>query len=94
MPLTEGVQFKAVLQKGNRIQVPRLIRWQFKMEPTQILKVTVEDIDGRETSFYAKMNKDGRLTIPKLDLKVMEHEEEDHEDYILKVLLEPVERTS
>ena len=94
MPLTEGVRFKAVLQKGNRIQVPRLIRWQFKMEPTQILKVTVEDMDGRETSFYAKMNKDGRLTIPKLDLKVLEHEEEDPEHYILEVLLGPVEGTS
>jgi len=37
MPLTEKVTFKTLLQKGNRLQVPELIRWQFKMESNQIL---------------------------------------------------------
>jgi hypothetical protein len=41
MPLTEKITFKTTLQKGNRIQVPKLIRWQFKLEPTQTLKVGV-----------------------------------------------------
>jgi len=33
LPLTEKVKFKTLLQHGNRIQVPKLVRWQFKMEP-------------------------------------------------------------
>ena len=40
-PLTEAVEFKTVLQKGNRVQPPKLIRWKFKLETDQILKVTV-----------------------------------------------------
>jgi hypothetical protein len=41
MPLTGGVEFRAVLQKGNRVQVPKLVRWEFKMEPGQVLKIEV-----------------------------------------------------
>jgi hypothetical protein len=42
VPLTEAVSFKTLLQKGNRVQVPKLVRWQFKLETTQVLKVTVK----------------------------------------------------
>lgn len=28
LPLSEPVGFKVVLQRGNRVQVPRLVRWQ------------------------------------------------------------------
>jgi len=41
LPLTEAVEFKTILQKGNRVQLPRLIRWKFKLETDQILKVIV-----------------------------------------------------
>jgi hypothetical protein len=41
VPLTERVSFKAVLQKGNRVQVPKLVRWRFKLETSQVLKATV-----------------------------------------------------
>jgi hypothetical protein len=37
MPLIEKVNFKTILQKGNKIQVPELIRWQFKVETNQML---------------------------------------------------------
>ena len=40
-PLATRVSFEAVLEKGNRLQVPKLIRWQFKMEQTQVLGVGV-----------------------------------------------------
>ena len=33
--------FKAVLQRGNKVQVPRLLRWQYRMEPDQVLGVEV-----------------------------------------------------
>jgi len=93
LPLTESVDFKARLQKGNRIQIPRLIRWQFKMEPSQVLKVTVrpEGLGFSEEEFYARMNRDGRITIPKLILDILEDEDESLVGYVLKVSLEPVE---
>jgi hypothetical protein len=89
MPLTESVDFKAILQKGNRIQIPRLIRWQYKMEPNQVLKVKVKTERWREEEFYARMGKDGRLTIPKLTLELLQQEDESLVGYVLEVTLEP-----
>ncbi len=93
MPLTEEFEFKAKLQKGNRVQLPKLVRWQFKMEPTQVLKTTVS-IQGSYSGevFYARMGKDGRLTIPKLTLELLKEELDDGEnlfDFVLEVMLEP-----
>lgn len=90
MPLTESVSFKAVLQKGNRVQIPRLVRWQFKLEPTQILNIQVEAEDlVCEEEFLGQMNKDGRITIPKLVISILKEEEETLEGHILKVTLKP-----
>ncbi len=67
MPLTERVEFKAILQRGNRIQTPRMIRWKFKLDSNQALKITVAPAQtlisgfiGRET-FYASISKDGYI---------------------------------
>jgi hypothetical protein len=89
MPLTESVDFKAVLQRGNRIQIPRLIRWQYRMEPDQVLKVKVKTESWREEEFYARMGKDGRLTIPKLTLELLQQEDESLAGSVLEVTLEP-----
>jgi hypothetical protein len=97
MPLTKTVSFKAVLQKGNRVQVPKLIRWQFKLEPQQVLKVEVKPGGpfGNEETFYAKMNRDGRITIPKLTLELLTNEDEESlVGSIFKMELEPVEGAS
>jgi len=40
MPLSEKVKFVARLQKGNRVQIPKHIRWRFKLEIWQALKIT------------------------------------------------------
>lgn len=90
MPITESVSFKAVLQKGNRIQIPRLVRWQYKLEPTQVLNITVE-VEGAVGSeeFLGRMNKDGRITIPKLIIDLLKDEEETLEGQILEVTLTP-----
>jgi hypothetical protein len=95
MPLTQKVTFKTVLQRGNRVQVPKFVRWQFKMEPDQVLKIGV----GAHTlgiwceweSFYGKMGKDGRILIPKLTLALLrsENEKPDLTDYVMEVTLEP-----
>jgi hypothetical protein len=90
LPLTEKVEFKTVLQKGNRIQIPRKIRWRFKMEPDQLLKVGVYPINSFSVSyqsFYASMTKDGRITVPRLYRLLLASEENTR--YVLSVRLEP-----
>ena len=93
MPLTQKVTFKTLLQRGNRVQVPKLIRWQFKMETDQVLKIGVgTQVLGiwREwESFYSKMSKDGRILIPKLTLELLRSEKPDLTGYVIEVTLEP-----
>jgi len=72
MPLTLQLTFKAIIGKGNRIHIPTLIRWEFKIEPTQILTISVRQFEvGIQETFFAKMNKDGRITIPKIDAEII-----------------------
>ena len=92
MPLTTRVSFESVLEKGNRVQIPKLIQWQFKMEQNQVLKVGIlpKSIWGNHKDFYAKMDKQGRILIPKLILAMMANEEHPNlTGYIFEVWLEP-----
>ena len=41
MPLTELASFKAKLENRNRIRIPTLLRWRFKMEQGELLKANV-----------------------------------------------------
>ena len=70
VPLTERVDFKTRLQRRNRVQLPKLIRWRYKLESDQVLKITVSAVGvwGGYETFYGKMDKSGRLTIPRLKL--------------------------
>lgn len=89
--LTEKVSFKTVLQKGNRVQVPRLVRWRFKMDSAQVLKVGVAAVNlwtGWQT-FYARMGRDGRITIPKLTRELLRGEEQNLAGCVIDVTLEP-----
>lgn len=94
MPLTEPVNFKTMLQKGNRIQLPKLVRWRFKLEPNQVLKVTLTatNVFGAWEIFYARMDKSGRITIPKLTLELLQsktHEKQSLTGAVMEVRLEP-----
>lgn len=94
MPLTNGVSFNAKLQKGDRIQIPRLIRWQYKLESNQILNVKVSGRLFVREQFLAKMSRDGRLTIPGVSARLLREElgrERRLEDYILEVTLQPAD---
>jgi hypothetical protein len=84
------VVFKAVLQRGNKVQVPRLLRWQYRMEPDQVLRVEVRSLEfsGCER-FLGRMRRDGRLTIPLLTLKLLRGDDESLEGCVLEVTLEP-----
>ncbi len=91
MPLTEKVTFKAALQKQNRVQIPIVIRWQFKIETTQALKVGVSLPARWKTSqfFYAKMQKGGRIAIPERTMSLLQGDNPSLEGSLLEVTLEP-----
>jgi hypothetical protein len=98
LPLTRAVVFKTLLQKGNRVQVPKLVRWEFKMETTQVLEVEVKLSGSWESeSFYGKMSKDGRITVPWLVLDLLQKRTEDGKSLtgqVLEVRIAPAERSS
>ena len=78
MPLTELASFKAKLENRNRIQIPNLLRWRYKMEQGELLKANVRVFDSKnyeEETFLAKMTNDGRLTIPKLTMEILKKRE-------------------
>ncbi len=91
MPLTQEIPFKTAIQQGNRLQIPKAIRWQFKLEPEQLLKVGIKVLNQGTgwQFFYAKMEKDGRLNVPKLAIALLKGEKDDLVGHILEVTLEP-----
>jgi hypothetical protein len=48
-----------MLGQPHPIQLPKLLRWQFKLETSQVLKVTVTAVNkfGGWETFYGKMDK-------------------------------------
>ena len=91
MPLSEKVTFTAALQRRNRVVVPKLIRWQFRMETSQVLNVGVNDLNTQSDwhFFYARMSKDGRIYIPQLILTLLQEEDSSLAGHVLEVTLEP-----
>ncbi len=74
MPLEKEENFLAKLQKGNRIQIPVVIRGMHKLKANEIL-----GIEARSTKdaayyrdFYAKVSNDGRFVIPKIIVEKLE----------------------
>ena len=90
MLLTEYVSFKAVIQKNRRIQIPVLIRWKHRREPGEVFKVDLK-LGYHHEDFYARMSKDGRITIPKVIAEeFLESEEERLDGYTAEVTLYPI----
>jgi hypothetical protein len=58
------------------------------LEPTQVLEVTVDPVGsfGVMESFYATMRSDGRITIPKLTLILLQSKTYDKQSLTGKVL--------
>jgi hypothetical protein len=94
LPLKRTVSFRAVLQKGKRFQVPKIVRWEFKLESGQVLKVTVDVVGsyGQGERFYGRMNADGRITVPKLTFDILQRRNDDKDSLlgqVIDVRLEP-----
>jgi bifunctional DNA-binding transcriptional regulator/antitoxin component of YhaV-PrlF toxin-antitoxin module len=49
MPLTHRITFKTSVKKQYRIAVPKILRWQYKLESLEVLKVTMSAV--REMEF-------------------------------------------
>ena len=91
MPLTQKVTFKVQLQNQSRFQVPKVVRWHYKLETSQLLKVTLRILNlGFEESFLGKMLPDGRITVPRLVIVEMMQKTPDLKAYFIEVTLEPV----
>ena len=92
MPPNRNNNFKNPLQKGNRVTIPKLMRWQFKMETEQVLKVGVwlpGSYEGWQF-FYAKMDKKGRVLIPLVTLELISREKKpDLAGQIFDLRIEP-----
>ena len=79
MPLTQRETFKAKLQRHSRLAIPTLLRWRYKMEPGELLNVSLRPLNSEsydEEEFLAKTTTDLRLTVPKLTMQILEQKEE------------------
>lgn len=91
MPLTRKVTFKTSVQKWGRFRVPRVVRWQFKLEASEVLKVTVGPVSliGVRESFFGRMRRDGCVTVPAVVMALLKKDQSSLEGYALEVTLEP-----
>ena len=91
MPLTQKVTFKTMLQKKNRLQIPKLVMWQCKLDDSEVLKVTVSVVNlwGSHESFVAKVQKGGRIVIPKFTIAYLTMINQVYKDTLLKLQLNP-----
>jgi hypothetical protein len=91
MPLTQRVNFKTPLRKQNRLRVPKVVRSQFKLETSEVTKVTVSvagTISVKE-SFLGKIRNDGYITAPAVVVALLKGDKSSLEGYVLEVTLEP-----
>jgi hypothetical protein len=92
LSLFEIVRFQSRLQRGNRLQVPRMAKWLFNLESYQILRANVSLLGVRgvaSQNFFQDEQKDGRIVIPKQTLDLLRQDRSNIEGYMMEVSLEP-----
>jgi hypothetical protein len=67
------------------------VRWQYKLDSSEVLKVTVTIVGtlGIRESFLARMQKHGRIHIPDLTMALLKRDKPSLEGLIMEVTLEP-----
>lgn len=59
------VSFLARLQAENRIQIPVEVRWRYKLEPGQILRLKIHPVSGFSSEeFHSRLQHGGRVNVP------------------------------
>ncbi len=91
VPLTGRVVFKTRLQRGDRLQVNKYVRWRYKLESNQFLSVRVQFLGIWDSSgdFLCRMTKDGRIVIPKLTRACIKKGKPNLDGNIVEVTLQP-----
>jgi hypothetical protein len=79
------------MRKWGRLRVPRVVRGQFKLDETQVLRVTVSPVSliGVREIFFGKMRKDGYIAVPAVVLALLKKDKPSLEGYAVEVTLEP-----
>ena len=90
MPLTGRVTFKVQLQVQSRFQIPKKVRWYYKLEPSQMMSVTlrVSELGFGET-FLGTMLPSGRITVPRLVMVKLKERMPDLKSRFIEITLEP-----
>ena len=83
---------KEVEGRGNRVQVPKYVQWYYKLEPTQIIEVTVSvhGVWHPPQSFLSRTSKDGRIVIPKLAIDLFKDGKPNLDNHVVEVRLTPL----
>jgi bifunctional DNA-binding transcriptional regulator/antitoxin component of YhaV-PrlF toxin-antitoxin module len=74
------------------VQIPKFVRWHYKLEPTQILEVTVSFLGAWRPPeiFLSRISKDGKIVIPKLTITLFKESKPNLDGYIADVRLAPL----
>jgi hypothetical protein len=90
MPLTTRVSFETVLEKGKNCRIQSRVNGSLKWSKPGLKCRSTPNVFGESLCFYAKMDKQGQILIPKLTLALMANKENPNlEGYIFDVWLEP-----
>ena len=91
LPLNRRVTFKTSMRGFGRLKIPRVVRSQFKLEPTEVLKITVSPVDqiGVRESFLGKMRSDGYVTVPAVVMALLKKDKPSLDGCVLEVFVEP-----
>jgi bifunctional DNA-binding transcriptional regulator/antitoxin component of YhaV-PrlF toxin-antitoxin module len=74
------------------VQVPKYVRWHYRLESTQILEVTVSILGvwRPPQSFLSRISKDGRIVIPKLAIALFKDGKFNLDNPVAEVRLDPL----
>jgi len=95
LPLTEIERFPAKLRRRNRVQVPLMVRWRYRLRLGEMLRVSLRRPGSLASEvFYGRLIGGGRLTVPKLVVDLLEIEPGDVVNVTLYPQQEPEKKES
>lgn len=91
MPLSQKVIFKTKLQSQNRLQVPKLVRWKYKLD-SKVLKVIISIANAAffAESFYAELYESGRIRVLGLTMAQLKRNKTNLDIWVLNITLGPI----
>ena len=86
-----GELFGLAKNLGDRLARGLMSKYGVLLGEGQVLKVTVEAVNVWSSMqvFYAKMGKDGRITVPRIQRELLRGRQQSLVGHVLKVTLDP-----